>query len=620
MLKQISEGLDPFQPYMVLAHTFPGASAGDKIRAAVTANAATGAIIDCRGFVGVMVLDVDIAGGLVEYNRQPFTFLWGPNEVRVPVTQGYRSHHHHILHGTTFISKDASGARVLGVNMFHHAGTVGIGGPGNGITTTSGSNVVVKTQPANVRWGYLEEGQTVGIFSRLPRNGARDNTTLTVAPGAGDASFTVVSTAGFPASGYLRCENEIVFYTNVDATHFNGLTRGIEGSTAAAHGLVAVDRVVHEAFVVSSIAGNNITLADEPEGPANLDLNATNVTIQLGPKDVRFDGVGTFDGFRDPAADDAGNPIAIGSYWGRHIYIGPGIVFRNYDFGSLDFQQCTDSWSHANVERCGRAVGAGLWVFGGNKRVHIRGTFEECGDGGGVAIDDRSTGATLRDNACVDCTAIFNYRGPGNRGGLVAGGVRCVMIINDCIGINAGTAGIVAQSLQWITNPTPVGNEFGVVNFQGGAGAVAVSLDNPHVNARNHAWCHTPGALVQTPNPTTAQRGASLSRTKAVVPATLGATITLDAAEGDAHHIVDNAAGVARTIQIANEVEADEVWIFISNTSGGVLGAYTFGGTSTFKLEGAWVQPANGNGRWLRVRRRASAWREAGRSVADQPN
>jgi len=76
---------------------------------------------------------------------------------------------------------------------------------------------------------------------------AKDNkfTVLVVAVDAVATIFEVDSTDGFPDTGYISINGEIVRYLEKDATHFgtvaNPLERGMQGTTASAH--EAGDRV-----------------------------------------------------------------------------------------------------------------------------------------------------------------------------------------------------------------------------------------------------------------------------------------------------------------------------------------------------------------------------------------
>lgn len=62
-----------------------------------------------------------------------------------------------------------------------------------------------------------------------------DSTTLNGAVASGDATITVVSTAGFPTSGRIKINNEEIQYYNTDATNFLQCRRGMAGTTAASH-------------------------------------------------------------------------------------------------------------------------------------------------------------------------------------------------------------------------------------------------------------------------------------------------------------------------------------------------------------------------------------------------
>lgn len=48
-------------------------------------------------------------------------------------------------------------------------------------------------------------------------------------------TLTVDSTTGFPTSDCLSVENETIYYSGTDATHFTGCVRGYAGTTAATH-------------------------------------------------------------------------------------------------------------------------------------------------------------------------------------------------------------------------------------------------------------------------------------------------------------------------------------------------------------------------------------------------
>ncbi|MFA5073428.1 MAG: hypothetical protein WC539_05970 [Nitrospirota bacterium] len=63
-------------------------------------------------------------------------------------------------------------------------------------------------------------------------------TYLTADPGNANVTIDVASTEKFPNSGRIVIDSEIISYTGKDATHFTGATRGVGGSSAAAHSTV----------------------------------------------------------------------------------------------------------------------------------------------------------------------------------------------------------------------------------------------------------------------------------------------------------------------------------------------------------------------------------------------
>jgi len=60
-------------------------------------------------------------------------------------------------------------------------------------------------------------------------------TTLNGALIASATTLTVASTSGYQSSGRIQIDKELMNYASVDSTHFIGVTRGVDGSVAAAH-------------------------------------------------------------------------------------------------------------------------------------------------------------------------------------------------------------------------------------------------------------------------------------------------------------------------------------------------------------------------------------------------
>jgi hypothetical protein len=92
----------------------------------------------------------------------------------------------------------------------------------------------------------LGSGEGGGRFIRSPY-GAFEDTAYTTLNGAINGSvttITVVSTTGFPTTGQIRIEAEIITYTGITTTTFTGCTRGARGTTNVSHSTgVAVTKV-----------------------------------------------------------------------------------------------------------------------------------------------------------------------------------------------------------------------------------------------------------------------------------------------------------------------------------------------------------------------------------------
>lgn len=89
----------------------------------------------------------------------------------------------------------------------------------------------------NVLQTLLGSGAGGGRFIRFPYAAFQDTayTTLNGGINGSVTTITVVSTTGFPTSGEIRIEAEVITYTGVTATTFTGCTRGARGTTNVAH-------------------------------------------------------------------------------------------------------------------------------------------------------------------------------------------------------------------------------------------------------------------------------------------------------------------------------------------------------------------------------------------------
>lgn len=573
---------------------------------------AGGGLLDCRGFSGsFIVLSADICADVSLYSVVPITFQWGAHEVRVKATNTLRSNHQHILNGTVFIPKDENGVRLTGITMFQFDDTtLAIGGAGNGVATTDGSAVVTKASPGAAAWAAVQVDSPLQIFGFVPPVG-HDNTTVA---GAGIdnlvTTIPVASTTGqLAVNGYVRIEDEIIFYTSLDATNLFGCTRGFMGTTAAAHANgIAVDRVVYQPFYVKTISGNTLTL------DSTIDFTSTNCQVRVGITGVAFTGIGTIDGNRLLGTDDTTNPYGVQILGGRFCTIGPGIVFKNHDHGGFDVEQCQDSTIDARLVNCGQPaslVGAGGWAFSWNKRLNIYADVVDCYLG--LVIDDRSTTPTLRDGPSDDCTFIVRTS-IGTITPLEMSGCRRshgqVLTARD---VGATNAAIEAKATQWVTNGPPSGNVLRAGAISGISGFQGVQMNSGWANGNNTV-------VVETPNiPNSFTDGNSVVTQPNSLFLTYSTSITplTDRCE-DFRIIVTN--GTAFTIAnpaTTARTRARRLGLTITNSSGGAMGLITW--ANTFVLAGAFTNPANGLSRKITFRWNEGAlrWQEESRTAAD---
>ena len=104
----------------------------------------------------------------------------------------------------------------------------------NGTTSTSFENLF---RGAN---GTTPAGHSIGatVFGVLPLSGGTGfggACVVTAAVSAAAIVLPVTTTARFPSAGFLYVGTECIQYTGTTATSFMGLTRGVAGTTAAAH-------------------------------------------------------------------------------------------------------------------------------------------------------------------------------------------------------------------------------------------------------------------------------------------------------------------------------------------------------------------------------------------------
>jgi hypothetical protein len=624
--------LPNFGPAVVLAYQMVGATAGQQIQAAITALAATGGVVDCRGFVGPIVLDVDVFAGLAAYSTVAFTLLFGPQDVRLAVKQWPRSHTTIVMEGTHFMSAKADGSAFTpSVDTINGFDIIGTNQDLNvTVALVDGSAIITKAVPSDPKWGALEAGSPIAVLGRLPYL-CKDNTTINVGGGidAATASITVVSTAGFPtsnanAANFIRIEDEVIQYTSVDATHFLGCTRGYGGTTATTHAdTTAVERPIYEPFVVSAIAGDSITLDAVLDPRATMDLAATAMPAFIGALDVRFEGVGVIDGnmATQNGADDNKNPQGVRARWARRLYIGPGVEIRNWDHGGASLEAVQDCRILANVQAVGNFtahVGTGVWLFGQCKRnyVHVENAYS-CE--AVVNIDDRSVVGQIVDGPCVENTVVLEHANWCRRGVSMDGGQKNRIVVRNCVNGQPNLIGVQFGAGQWVTLVAGDGNhaDIGIVDAPSFSQQhfVATSVYvAPRINSVT-VWQGSPVVVIYD--------GISLVTPDFLLGATYSTSITPSPqrAEDLQISITDGVAFAINNPAITQRARGRRMRIRIANISGGAHGAITLGGD--YRLQGGGsVLPAiaNGQHRWFHFMWTGSVWDETGRSAADVAN
>lgn len=132
-----------------------------------------------------------------------------------------------------------------------------------------------------------------GYHISFPFGAFHQDGATTLSSGITNVSTTpisVASTAGFPASGYILIESEIIQYTTKTATTFDGtVTRGVLGTTNVAHSAgVAVTEV--QGVASSTTAGSVLFLTTDYSNGVYVDpANQANIIFdKAGVYNIQF--------------------------------------------------------------------------------------------------------------------------------------------------------------------------------------------------------------------------------------------------------------------------------------------------------------------------------------------
>lgn len=115
-----------------------------------------------------------------------------------------------------------------------------------------------------------------------------DATYLTAPATASDGTLNVASTTGFLATGVLVIQNEKVTYTGKNALQFTGVTRGVEGTTAAPHS-TSISVYNENAGIINYALGFNPTALATANGYTALVMIPIDFFVITMPKLMLWD-------------------------------------------------------------------------------------------------------------------------------------------------------------------------------------------------------------------------------------------------------------------------------------------------------------------------------------------
>ena len=170
--------------------------------------------------------------------------------------------------GFTDATADAPGKFKLGDEIIYYTGKTA--------TTLTG----ISRGAENTDSKAVAAGTSVSLFDSVVNLGLSNRTNdVNGDVNATATTITVDSTADFEDSGFIRIGNEVISYTGKTATSFTGLTRGVAGTTAAAHS--------NDAVITQEIS-NTDDWVDENDPALRIayDISGQNFTLQGIPSKI----------------------------------------------------------------------------------------------------------------------------------------------------------------------------------------------------------------------------------------------------------------------------------------------------------------------------------------------
>jgi hypothetical protein len=298
-------------------------------------------------------------------------------------------------------------------------------------------------------------------------NGAQTQINMAGGLSAAATTLTVLSTSAFAASGTLSIDSEILAYTGTTATTFTGLSRGIDGTAAAAHAQAATvsgyiaaihHNVIAQALVaIEQVAGVLAAVGGAAAGGGH--FTATVDYYGGGTWYARFDAINRIFGFVNGGLfscySDAGVTVTaqISAADGHAIFQGPISIGAGAGItGYSDAARTTPAWVLGSP--AGLSGFYGLTVLGSASAT----TYTLVGNATGTDVYlNRPTGGSIhiRENNSAAGEVLFQPGGGITVGGTTGGRIRAgagspqSVVIGSPGDLWLNTSGGAAQTL-WV--------------------------------------------------------------------------------------------------------------------------------------------------------------------------
>jgi hypothetical protein len=353
------------------------------------------------------------------------------------------------LAGVTLRHPTGDGAHIISARTRTTTGSIAAGSDGLTVANATG----------------IEIGTLVGVSGAAGAHPLQSTTLSAAVDAVQTTGLVLTSTTGFPTTGYLVSEGEIIGYTGISATsELTGVTRGVYGTTTATHAAGAV--IAYTWAMLSEVlaVGATITLADTAT------LAVTNAPVLIGTVRPRVTGV-HFDGNRPAGGPPGGTTLPVNAAmvrWGVYDYTAERCGSALYlDRGTRDTEYNIIAHDCSVPESDRGSVAVFFRRASRNKgRVTITG-----GVWLGVLVDNRTTLATEWDGACDENEGLVHIRAvkytpwKTNLGMTITGSNRNIFQI-ICSGVRTGLTLVRDEQVYTYDGslPTTRGN---VVTFLG---------------------------------------------------------------------------------------------------------------------------------------------------------